>query len=242
VSARRFFVDAACSTGGDVALRESDARKILRVLRLRDGDRIELVDAAGSVFEAAIVVNGAQVRARPIAAREPPSPPSLHVDLAQAVPKGAKMDFIVEKATELGAAAILPFLCERTVPTDVGPAKLERWRRLARAASQQSGRSDVPGVEDPLPFQALLERFAGYDLVLLAWERAEAIAARERLPQLLAGVRKVLVVVGPEGGLSASEAETACERGARELWLGPRILRAETAPIVVLAMLAYAAS
>ncbi len=105
----------------------------------------------------------------------------LVVDVAQAVPKAARMDFVVEKGTELGAAAFLPFYSERSVGRRVGPEKLARWRRIARSASQQSGRREVPAVHEPLEFDGLVERLGEYDAVLFAWELAPPEPLHERL-------------------------------------------------------------
>lgn len=220
-----------------VEISGSDARKIVTVLRLRDGARIEIVDSAGALFEGEIVLDGDRVRAALRSSDDNAAPEErLRVDVAQALPKGQKMDFVVEKATELGATAILPFSSERSLAADVGAAKIERWRRLAKTASQQSGRRSVAHVDDPLTFERLLERFASYDVVLFPWELAPQLALRERLPPLLDGARRVLVVIGPEGGFSHDEAAAAIARGAELLWLGPRILRTETAAMALLAI------
>jgi 16S rRNA (uracil1498-N3)-methyltransferase len=239
VPARRFFVEGVRATGEIVTITGSDAHKIARVLRLSDGDSIEAVDSAGTLFSATIAIDGHDVRARigDILQTGEVSP-ELQVDLAQAVPKGAKMDFIVEKATELGAGAILPFFSDRTVAGDVGGAKLERWRRLARSAAQQCGRRTVPDVEAPAAFSELLDRFTGYDAVLFPWELAPREPVIERLRDAMAGAQRILAVIGPEGGFSHDEAAAAAARGARWLWLGPRILRTETAGMALLAVVA----
>jgi 16S rRNA (uracil1498-N3)-methyltransferase len=232
--ARRFFVEGVRAAGDVVEISGADAHKIAHVLRLRDGAHVELIDSAATLFDAIVAVDGERVRATLLAAGAP-SPDAAHrIDLAQALPKGQKMDFVVEKATELGAEAILPFSCERTVIRFAGLGKLERWRRLATAASQQSGRRTITRVEEPLRFDALLERFGEYDAVLFPWELAAPVPLRERLPVLLARGPRLLVVVGPEGGFSHDEAQAARARGAELLWLGPRILRTETAALALL--------
>ena len=150
------------------------------------------------------------------------------------------MDVVVEKATELGASAILTFCSERTIARGVGDSKLERWRRIARGAAEQSGRTEIPAVRGAADeFEALLARFSAYDRVLFAWESEERRPLRERLPSLLAGVRSVLVVIGPEGGFSHAEADAARARGAEVISLGERVLRTETAALVLLAILNY---
>lgn len=236
--ARRFFVEGVRAPGARVEIGGSDARKIVRVLRLTDGDEIEVVDSAGTLFAATIAVEGALVRASlaEAAVRDQTLERGLAVDLAQALPKGSKMDFVVEKATELGARTILPFRSERTLAGDAGDAKLERWRRLAKTAAQQCGRLRVPEVDATRSFDALLTRFSDYDAVLFAWELAPHERLRDRLPKLLGGARRALVAIGPEGGFTHEEAEGARARGAELLWLGPRILRTETAAMALLAI------
>jgi 16S rRNA (uracil1498-N3)-methyltransferase len=241
MSARRFFVEGARAAGDAVAVDARDAHKIVNVLRLHDGDTIEIVDAAGQAFDARVHIGPAGVRADLFELRAPSTVTSLRVDIAQGIPKGAKMDFVIEKATELGASAILPVYSQRAVVQDLGASKLERWRRLAKTAAAQSDRRDVPEVADPQRFDALVERFANYDLVLMPWEKASADPLRENLPQWLEGVRRILVVVGPEGGFDRREAESAQGAGARLISLGERILRSETAGLAMLAVLAYAA-
>jgi 16S rRNA (uracil1498-N3)-methyltransferase len=148
------------------------------------------------------------------------------------------MEFVVEKCTELGASAFLPFYSERSAARSVGAEKLGRWRRLARTAAQQCGRRDVPEVFEPVRFDALLERFAGYDTVLFAWELAAPIPLRDQLASALPPGGRVLVVVGPEGGFTHDEADAAARSGATPLSLGPRILRTDTAAMALLAVIA----
>lgn len=238
-AARRFFVEGEQEAGGAVEIHGGDAHKITRVLRLNAGDLIEIVDSRACAFSAAIEEAGQVVRARLLDAIADPVPQvkPLIMDVAQAVPKAARMDFVVEKGTELGAAAFIPFYCERSVGRRVGPEKLARWRRIARSASQQSGRREVPGVQEPLEFDALVERLDEYDAVLFAWELAPPEPLLDRLRALLPQAGRVLIVVGPEGGFAHAEAEAATSRGAHVLWLGSRILRTDTAAIVLLAVI-----
>ena len=240
MSARRFFVEGLRAAGSVVDITGGDARKIVAVLRLRAGDRIELVDSGGTLFDAALSIDDGRVQAT-LTAVLPAEPASnakpLRVDVAQALPKGQKMDFVVEKTAELGVETIVPFSSERSIAAGVGSAKLERWRRLAKTASQQSGRRTVARIEDPVAFDRLLERFSAYDVVLFPWELAPRVPLRDRLPLLLQSACTALVVVGPEGGFSHDEAGTAVARGAEMLWLGPRILRTETAAMALLAII-----
>jgi 16S rRNA (uracil1498-N3)-methyltransferase len=236
--ARRFFVEGAHDSGAVVTIDGGDAHKIARVLRLHDGDGIEVIDSAGRAYDATIELASGRVRAtlgdvRAGATRgDGPA-----IDVAQALPKGQKMDFVVEKATELGAAAILPFACERAIATGPGAEKHERWGRLAKTAAAQCGRRDVPEIHAAIGFDALLARFAQYDRVLFPWELAPQVPLMEGLAEALEGASHVLIVIGPEGGFTHAEAEAARERGARYLWLGTRILRTETAAMALLAVI-----
>ena len=239
-SATRFFSAGLLATGEVIELAGEDARKLLVVLRRVAGDEVEIVDSGGRSFGGVLEVEGARVRARLVEELGAPRAPSLSISLAQGVPKAAKMDYVVEKATELGIARILPFSSERTVGGGTRDGKVERWRRLAKSAAQQCGRRDVPEVEGPRSFAELLERFAAYDLALVPWEVAETVPLRERLPSLLENVCTVLVAIGPEGGLSHEEALAAQAAGAHLISLGSRILRTETAGLVACSALLYA--
>ncbi len=242
MSARRFFVDGSREAGERVAIGERDAHKIARVLRLRDGDELEIVDAAGHTFDARVRSEPQGVYAELLAMRSATSPARLRIDIAQGILKGAKMDFVIEKATELGAAAVLPFYSRRSVVQDLGDAKLERWRRLAKTAAAQCDRREVPEVRTPSRFEALLDRCAEYDVVLMPWEQAAPDPLRESLPVWLESSRSVLVIVGPEGGFTADEAELGRAAGARLISLGERLLRSETAGLAMLAILEYASA
>lgn len=244
IAARRFFVEGQREVGATVEIAGDDARKIARVLRLRAGDRIEIVDSSAKTFAASIGGIGRTVTVTLLEkTRETASDvAALRVEVAQAVPKAQRMDFVVEKCTELGARAFLPFYCERSVARTVHAEKLARWRRIARTAAQQCGRSEIPEVLAPLQFGALLERFSRYDAVLFAWEMAEAIPLHERLREILPRAGTMLVIIGPEGGFTHDEAERAVDHGAALLWLGPRILRTDTAAIALLAVIGAFAS
>jgi 16S rRNA (uracil1498-N3)-methyltransferase len=244
VSARRFFVEGTREVGGVVEIDGSDAHKITRVLRLQRGDRIEIVDSAATSFEAAIGEAGSVVRADLLALVAAPvaAAATLRCDVAQAVPKGRRMDLVIEKGTELGAHAFLPFYCERSVARGLGPEKLARWRRLAHAAAAQSGRVDVPEIREPVHFDALLERFSEYQRVLFAWELASHAPLYQRLLHALPPSGSALVIVGPEGGFTHSEAETAEAHGAVLVSLGSRILRTDTAALALLAVIGSLAS
>jgi 16S rRNA (uracil1498-N3)-methyltransferase len=165
---------------------------------------------------------------------------ALRITVAQAVPKGQKMDLVVEKATELGAYAIVPVRSARVAGHDTSPAKVERWRRIAKSAAQQSGRTRVPDVAAVTDWEALLATFADYERVYVPWELAEPAPLRDVLDAGLRDARSVLFAIGPEGGFAPDEIVRARDAGAAVISLGRRILRTETAALVVLSAMLYA--
>ena len=237
----RFFVEGVHAVGDRVAFAPDDAHKLATVLRKRTGDRVQVVDSGGIAYAATLDVNGRAVGAT-LGERLDPADveTALAVTIAQAVPKGHKMDLVVEKATELGAYAIVPVRSARVIGHDTSPAKVERWRRIAKSAAQQSGRVRVPEVADVHDWDALLAKFTRYDRVYVPWELAEPAPLRDVFEGDLAGANSVLVVIGPEGGFAADEVARARDAGAHAISLGRRILRTETAALVVLSAMLYA--
>ncbi|MGH7714919.1 MAG: RsmE family RNA methyltransferase, partial [Vulcanimicrobiaceae bacterium] len=181
-----------------MTLSKDDAHKIVDVLRRRSGDTIVIVDSATQAFRATLTAEQNNVEARLdelIAANNRES--ARAITLAQAVPKGQKLDYVVEKATELGLFALIPVRSSRSVG-EASANKLTRWRNLARSAAQQSGRTRVPDVEGPIDFASLVARIRDFDAALFAWELAV-----QPLRKTLASfetARSLLVIVGPEGG------------------------------------------
>jgi 16S rRNA (uracil1498-N3)-methyltransferase len=237
----RFFVEGVHASGDRVAFAPDDARKLVTVLRKQSGDRVQVVDSGGVAYAATLDVAAREVHAtlgEPLDRGEVET--SLAVTIAQAVPKGQKMDLVVEKATELGAFAIVPVRSARVIGHDTSPAKVERWRRIARSAAQQSGRLRVPEIADVHDWETLLGTFPRYDRVYVPWELAEPVPLRTAFEPALAEARSVLIAIGPEGGFSADEVQRAVGAGARAVSLGRRILRTETAALVVLSAMLYA--
>ncbi|MGH7708024.1 MAG: RsmE family RNA methyltransferase [Vulcanimicrobiaceae bacterium] len=239
-SAPRFFVDGCHAIGDLIEIGGGDAHKLRVVLRKRSGDAVELRDASGTAFVASLQIDDHRVRARLERAFNQPRVAESTIVLAQAIPKGRKMDFVIEKCTELGVARFVPLITERTIPDGGRTGKVERWRRLARTAAAQCGRAHVPTVDDPNDLTRLFDAVAPTDCILVPWESADRVPLSERLPALIAGRRNLLLVIGPEGGFAHAEVELAERRGAATVSLGDRILRTETAGIVVCSILRYA--
>jgi 16S rRNA (uracil1498-N3)-methyltransferase len=167
----------------------------------------------------------------------------VRITLAQALPKGDKMEFIVQKATELGAARVIPFRSSRTIPrrTEERAAKrLERWRRIAAEAAEQCGRGDVPEIAETVSYAEALGMARPGSVKILFWESETEHSVREILKtEEVRSSKEFFLVVGPEGGLSGEEAQTAREAGFLTASLGRLVLRVETAALAILAIFQY---
>ena len=237
----RFFVEGIHVRGESIALAPDDARKIATVLRGKTGDRVQIVDSGGSAFSASIDVNGSAVTVLLAETLERGARESgVRLTIAQGIPKGSKMDLIVEKAVELGAASIVPLRSDRVVGERTGDHKHERWQRIAKTAAQQCGRTIVPDVAPIVAWDELIATFGAYDRVYLPWESADVRPLRDTFEADAPAIATALVIIGPEGGFSSNEVERALAAGATAISLGTRILRTETVALVVLAAFAYA--
>ncbi len=208
------------------------------MLRVKPGTLVAVFDGTGVEYEGIVAETHGRcvtvrVRARTVPAVESP----LRLTLAQALVKGEKFDLVVQKATELGVARIIPLLTHRTIAGAYSPQRLERWRRIALEAVKQSRRTRLVRIEEPQPVRSLLEQLR--EPTLFCAER-EGVPLREIAKQWSESPpRQLLIFIGPEGGWADEEIETARRAGAVLLSLGPRILRAETAGLVVLSMVQF---
>lgn len=241
-SAHRFFVEPSILVGETVVLSGPLAHQLSRVLRLRPGERIILLDGEGQECEAEVeALQAHQAQVRILARRPAAGEPRHQVTLYQALLKGPRFEWVLQKGTELGIAAFVPILTSRCVAVPQRPeAKLARWQAIVREAAEQAGRGRLPRVAAPLPFAAAC---AGVkeERAFLAWEGERDIGLRQALAGLEGadGVSWALFI-GPEGGFSAEEVALAQGYGIRPVSLGPRTLRAETAALAAAAALFFA--
>lgn len=210
-----------------------EAKHIKNVLRMQMGDAFIAFDGTGVDYSCRIISVGAEIEAQVLSKSHNDTEPGLRVTLYQAYPKSAKMEEIVQKAVELGAFGVVPFISQRCVKR---PEDASRLRRVALAAVKQCGRSVLPKVEDVLRFDDAIKLMEKHDKLIVCWEEERDTP----LKQALAGeAQDIGVVIGPEGGLEAAEVEKMCEAGGVSVTLGPRIMRTETAGIAVLAAIFY---
>ena len=232
----RIHVAADLAVGGDVVLPEGPARHVARVLRLGEGAPLRLFDGAGREARAVIIDASRKrvtVRIESVEAGLGESPLAVH--LGQAISKGDRMDYAIQKAVELGVAEITPLHTEHgdvRLKGERAAKKLAHWQAVAASACEQCGRAVVPTVHSPL---ALADWLAERDEVLrlVLHPAAAGSLERETAPASAA------LLIGPEGGLADTEVEAALAAGFAPLSLGPRILRTETAPVVALSVLQH---
>ncbi len=238
----RFFVDSAFAPGDIVALPEDVARHV-QVLRLESGDALTLFNGRGGQYAARLVELGRRNALAEVGAFEPVDAEAPYrITLAQGIAGGDKMDWLVEKAVELGVTRIAPLVTTRAVvrlSAERASRRHAHWEGIVRAACEQCGRNRIPEVQAPceLPkwIDALAARTDPGALRLMLSPRASI--AFDTLPSAPPS-GDITLLIGPEGGLSPEEEETAVAHGFTALSLGPRILRTETAGVAVLAALA----
>lgn len=242
---------------GSIVLREQDAAHIAAVLRLQPGARIFVSDGTNRLYEVELTqVSRETVAGQVIAVEKAPLRGAV-LTVFQGLPKAKKMDFIVEKLTEVGADNIVPVKMARSIAEyeDKRAAKkLERWRAIAEEAAKQSRRVTIPAVNDIAVWKAALGDMAGLDVMIAPWEDETGKTVADAVKEAILVWRdavggtgksavecdepmfKIGIVIGPEGGFTDAEIAEARAAGARTVTLGPNILRTETAGIVAAAL------
>lgn len=239
----RFFVPQSLWKAEHLTLDMAESHHAVGVLRLEAGEKVVIFDGQGSEATAEIVgARSNRVELRKIA-QSKSEPLAFQITLGQAVPKGKNMELIIEKATELGASAIVPLLSERTVvryDEDEALSKKQKWSRVALEAAKQCGQNWLPAVHGPVSLKAFFAGNPKFDLMLIASLQPDA----QPLKRVLAEVavrqpRSVLILVGPEGDFTPAEVNLAKAAGCRPITLGPIILRTETAALYCLSVLSH---
>lgn len=237
----RFYVPQLRIENGMLRVEGDEVRHIRRVLRLKAGDEIVVFNGSEKEYEGKIVEEGPSsvvIMIQNILSSKRESP--LEIILAQSLLKGEKMDYLIQKATELGVKEIIPFFSSRSVPLLEKSRRLRRhhrWERIAIEASKQCGRGVIPKIAPLQDYSEMLQNISPDFLRLILWEKEGA-----RLKEALEGLKekvKILFIVGPEGGLSQEEVVHAKEKGFIPITLGKRILRSETASLCLLSILQY---
>ncbi len=238
----RFLINKEFIQGNKAVLKDKkEIQHLARVRRLKEGDRVILFDGEGQEYAATIlqikqdeVIFHIQATAT-FHSKESP----LNIVLGIGVLKGSKLDWLIEKVTELGVVEIIPFYSQRSIPNweeEKIISKKNRWEKIALAAAKQSQRTKIPLIHHPCSFKEALQKISGDVLKIFIWEK-EGIKSLAQMP--LTSSSMIYALIGPEGGFSDEEAAQAQGAGFQPIHLGPRIMRSETAGVVVAALLQF---
>lgn len=237
-----FFVDPADITENTVTIRGEEAKHISYSLRMAVSEKISIADGTGRHLVCQLcAMDGQSVKASILSCEPSRSEMPVKVHLYQGYPKSDKMEFIIQKAVELGVYSITPFESSRCIKrpkADRAEHIAERQNRIALEAAKQCQRDILPKVALPLCFSAMLKEACSYPLALFCYE-GEGTLPIGRILSAHPDIRELAVIVGCEGGFSPEEADAAKAAGACLTGLGPRILRCETAPLYALSSISY---
>jgi 16S rRNA (uracil1498-N3)-methyltransferase len=236
----RFFVDSSHIRSGQILFDSADSHHIHTVLKMRPGDRCAALDNTGALYHATLQE---VVKSRCVAkirrTEMPQTEPGVKIVIAQALPRTLdKLEWVLQHGVEAGASEFLIFSSSRSRPeASRFERKLDRWREIVKTAAEQSERARLPEVRGIVSFSEMLRESAQYDKALLAYEREKSVS----LASSLEGAPKTIIaIIGPESGFDDDEIAEAKRCGVTLVSLGPRILRTETAGLVMTAQIIYA--
>jgi len=233
----RFYVTGQQLLEGSVRFNPAQARQMLRVLRMGVGSRVLVFNGSGREWEVHIVTaSPREVTGRIVAEVSTPRESPLRIVLLQAMLKGDRMDYVVQKVTEMGVAEIVLLSTTRTVTQ--GPGKVTRWSKIALEAAEQSGRLTIPSLTGPYRLEQIAAEPIPAPAIAL-WEGEQVGTLARLLDHQVSPPTAIRVLVGPEGGLEPDEVALLKRAGFVSVSLGPRILRAETAAVAALAVLQH---
>ena len=238
----RFFLPPHLLVNDIITLPEEIARQVRTVLRLRPGEQIIVLNGQGAEARVELIeVSREAVSGRVLERRPGTREPHTHVTLCQGLLKADLFEWVLQKGTELGISAFVPMYSQRVLPglEAISPARMTRWQTILREAAEQCGRSLIPTLSQPQPFERLLTSLPAETLALVCWEGAREPSLRSVLRAARGGARSITLFIGPRDGLTAAEAALAAQHSAQIVTLGPRILRAETAALAAATIVLY---
>ena len=244
---RLFFIDSKNIIDNQISISNTALRHITKVLRIGVGDKIWIADERKKRYLIELTdANHKKAQGKILETKEAAEPPAIEIILLQSILKGEKMDMLIQKATELGVSKILPLISERTIIKVKSPGKEKRWQSIAKEASQQSGRWEVPEFAPVTCFEDVFEKIGVIDFGLILWEKESENKLKDVFKRYAAclfgrqgSIKKICVFIGPEGGFTEKEIGLAKEKGFISVSMGDLILRAETAAITIIGILQY---
>jgi 16S rRNA (uracil1498-N3)-methyltransferase len=243
---QRYFIPTSQFNEEKLYIIGDDAHHIHRVMRMKEGNRVFCCNDVGETCVSEITnITNEKVELDVVEWLRDSAELPVRVAIASGLPKGDKLELIIQKATELGAHQFVPFNAARSIvkwDEKKGDKKVERWGKIAKEAAEQSHRSVVPTILHPISIDSLIKLSETFDYKIVAFEEEARVGEQSRLANLYQQMKvgqSLLAVFGPEGGLAEKEVEKLQRAGFISCGLGPRILRTETAPLYVLSTISY---
>ncbi len=233
----RFFIPPDWISGDRVTITGDQGRQLKTVLRIGVGEQITVLDNTGWEYRTQILdIKRDSVICSVVGRSKCPNDPEMRIFIYQSVLKARRMDYAVQKCTEIGVSGFVLVISERCVAGRPSHGRVERWRQIIREAAEQSGAGRMPNLNSVMDFKQACERAEGASLI--PWEDESGTGIRAALSEL-GDVQSINVFIGPEGGYSMSEIELARRKGLIPVCLGKRLLRAETAGLVAATAILY---
>lgn len=241
----KFFVKNEQIKDNEITILGEDVKHIANVLRLKKEDEIQIcnLDAKINYIASINKIDKKYVKCKIKKVENTDSETQVNITLYQGLPKADKMEYIIQKNVELGVKKIIPVEMERSIvkfDQKTVAKKIERWQKISEVASKQSGRDIIPKIEIPTNIKKICENINEYDIVLVAYENEEDNTLKTELQKIKRTDNlKIAIIIGPEGGIDKKEILQLKKVGAKTITLGQRILRTETASIVVISNIIY---
>jgi 16S rRNA (uracil1498-N3)-methyltransferase len=243
---QRYFVDQQFHEGSPIIIEGENFHHIIRVMRMTKDSSFYVVFPDGKSAKAQIeTISSDYLEAGVVQWETDEKEMPVKITIVSGLPKGDKLELIIQKGTELGAEEFVPFTADRSIvkwDEKKAKKKVERWEKIAKEAAEQSHRNHVPKVYSPISLKELLNLSGDYDYKIVAFEEDAKTGEQSNLAGILKAAKpgdRILGVFGPEGGLTKNEVETLKDHGFVSCGLGPRIMRAETAPFYLLSAASY---
>ena len=239
-----FYVKNEQIIGNNITIINDDVKHIKNVLRYKINDEIDICDENGIRYKTKIEnFENDKILLDILEISNESTECSINITLFQGLPKADKMELIIQKCTELGVKSIVPVISERVIvklDEKSEAKKIDRWQKIAKEASKQSGRQIVPEIENTINLKNIIEKLSKYDIVIMPYECEKERMLKNILEKLDKNIKNIAVIIGPEGGFSEKDVEILEKcNNLQKVSLGPRILRTETAGLATLAMVIY---
>ena len=238
-----FYIKKEQIKNNEIEIIGDDINHIKNVLRYKIGDNIDLCDETGTKYKTKIVTClNDKIITQIEKEYKQSNEPQINITLFQGLPKANKMEYIIQKATELGVKEIVPVEMKRSivkVDEKAQTKKIERWQKISKEAAMQSGRNKIPKIYNVVNLKNIVEKFEKYDIVLLPYEYESENSIKNILSSVPKEAKNIAIIIGPEGGFDEQEIKILKTANVKIVTLGPRILRTETAGIATISMVMY---